>query len=127
MVLVDAEHPSNSFTTMVENVIGVNQETLITENTVKAETSMIRQEDIGKRAENMAVKILGNMITSLRLLPSFRTVFNELIKYLKDAKYLDANVSKFPHRVASNVCICTCMYLYMYVYLFISFYVYLFV
>ena len=117
MVLVDAEHPSNSLTItrMVDNIIDVNQETPITEHIVKTEiSSMKRQEDIGKRAEKMAVKILGNMITNLRLLPSFRTIFNELMKYLKDAKYLDIHVSNFSK----------CMYIYTFMNIYLSIYNY---
>lgn len=87
MVLVAAEPPSNTLKTterMVDDVADADQQI-----PRKGESSIVRHDDVGKFAEKMAVRILGDMITNLRLLPSFRAVFNELIKYLKDAKYVD--------------------------------------
>ena len=54
---------------------------------------MSRPQEVRKPAEKMAVRVLGDMITNLRLLPSFKAVFDELINYLKRAKYFDVNVS----------------------------------
>ena len=91
MVLVAAEPPSNTLKTterMVDDVADADQQI-----PRKGESSIVRHDDLGKFAEKMAVRILGDMITNLRLLPSFRAVFNELIKYLKDAKYVDIRVS----------------------------------
>ena len=101
MVLVGSELSNTDLTDrMVDDVIAdKNQNGFIEPSEVESisekndDPSVFhRKQDVTTSAERMAVKVLGEMITNLKLMPSFRSIFHELIKYLKNAKYFDVQV-----------------------------------
>ena len=94
---------------MVDEVTTSQEEKFLSLTKTADSAVMSRPQEVRKPAEKMAVRVLGDMITNLRLLPSFKAVFDELITHLKRAKYFDVNVSfchipffvpfsKMPHR-----------------------------